>query len=225
MKEFKFLLKIAVFFLALIIAVSLIMSNLNQAQEENDNGQISVTRILKHMGAIITPASLEDERLQDTPWIQSGIEVEGIEGAVSLNVIENYFNVYRFYTGRTFDKEATDLVNMVNDYDQEEYDSYELYFYWLFNNAAIKKDSYRDGVNAAYLAYRKIEGQDFLDKELGQLTAAERYQLANWAIEHPEAADVLPESQKENYQILLRDYRRDENVYPKHEIESFEIYK
>lgn len=195
-------------FLGLLLILSLAAcqnedNNESESNKELNDMENSIIKLLDDMDAVIAPSNLENASLEESPWIKSRVDVDGLDGPVSLDVVEDYLNAYRYYRGEQLDHEATDLVALVNEENQEVYDSFEDFFQWVRDNGNSKKKIYRDGTTSAYLAYLEKEGEAFVGKELPQLDAQDRYDLALWAQENPQAGDALEENDKTNYQTLL----------------------
>lgn len=117
-----------------------------------------------------------------------------------------YMDVYRYYTGKELDYLPSDFIALINEDNEEVYQSFEDFIRWTWDNGSAKKKMYMDGTRSAYLANYEVEGSRFNDKELPQMTANDFYQLALWAQENPHAGDQLEEEDKYAYQVLIEAY-------------------
>ncbi len=169
--------------------------------------QESVERYVDFMDGFIAPSSLADESLQESPWISSKVKVDSLDRFVSLDWIDSYLNAYRYYTGQELAKEASDLVGLLDQDNEDTYSAFEDFFKWLMNNGPAKRSIYVRGTMSAYLAYKELHDEDFKNKELPQLEALDHYELALWAVENPEAGGQLEEDEKTHFEALIRMYR------------------
>ncbi len=196
----------ALLLLLLVLGLTACQTNKSDGEGSVDDIQDIVTKTLERMDAIISQSSLEEESLKDTPWISSKVDVEGLDGPVSMNVVREYMNTYRYYTGDELTNTPEDFVSLVNDEDEEVFQSFEDYLKWLGNNGYAKVNMYRDNVRSAYRAYQANEGSNFNDKELGDLSAQDNYDLAIWAKDNPDAGEGLEERDKENFENLVKSF-------------------
>ena len=196
----------ALLLLLLVLGLTACQTNKSDGEGSADDIQIIVVEALGNMDAIISQSSLEEESLKDTPWISSKVDVEGLDGPVSMNVVREYMNTYRYYTGDELTNTPEDFVSLVNDEDEEVFQSFEDYLKWLGNNGYAKVNMYRDNVRSAYRAYQANEGSNFNDKELGDLSAQDNYDLAIWAKDNPDAGEGLEERDKENFENLVKSF-------------------
>lgn len=198
-------------FLLLFLGVSMVACQKDSGNESESTEELSemkntVVKLVEYMDAKIAPSNVENESFKDSPWIQSKVDVEGLDRPVSLDVVENYMNAYRYYTGKELDYLPSDFIALINEDNEEVYQYFEDFIRWTWDNGSAKKKMYMDGTRSAYLANYEVEGSRFNDKELPQMTANDFYQLALWAQENPHAGDQLEEEDKYAYQVLIEAY-------------------
>lgn len=63
---------------------------------------------------------------------------------------------------------------------------------------------------SAYHAYREVEKEPFDQTQLADLTAAQEYELALWAKDHPDAKQYLDQKEQSHFSTLIEAYQSEQ---------------